>query len=385
MHLLDNAIRSDEMLVKTVDIKHRFYASSSEPLTHKELISAAEQNGDHDLIELFNDHSLGYAENGGSLDVRTEISNLYGDNIGPENIVVFPGAQSGMTIANLALLNKGDHVIIITPSYQSLEEGVKLAGASVTRVALLPEDNWLPDLEKVEAAIQGNTKHIVFNDPHNPSGSLLSMKIKEKLSAIAKKHNILLFSDEVYRLLEIDPADRTPSMAEMTNDAIALSTMSKPWGAGGCCIGWIVTQDTEIVSKLLKAQFLFAVCFSRAGEIQAMMTLRSSDAIVEKNMKIIRDNLALLNTFFKEYEDLFEWMPPQAGGTGFVKFKGPITANELAAQLLDAEILVFGPSIFDCDSELDQYFRIGFSRRTMPASLQAFKEFVDNNKAAWSQ
>jgi aspartate/methionine/tyrosine aminotransferase len=385
MHLLDNAIRSDEMLVKTVDIKHRFYASSSEPLTHKELIAAAEKNGDHDLIELFNDHSLGYAENGGSLDIRTEISNIYGDNIGPDNIVVFPGAQSGMTIANLALLEKGDHVIIITPSYQSLEEGVKFAGASVTRVALLPENNWLPDLNEVEAAIQDNTKHIVFNDPHNPSGSLLSMELKNELAALAKKHNVLLFSDEVYRLLEIDPNDRTLSMAELTKDSIALGTMSKPWGCGGAGIGWIVTQDTDIVSKLLKAQFLFAVCFSRAGEIQAMMTLRSSDAIVEKNMKIIKENLALLETFFDEYDDLFEWMPPQAGGTGFVKFKGPFTADELAAQLLEEEILVFGPAIFDCDSKLDQYFRIGFSRRTMPASLEAFKVFVDKNKAAWGR
>ena len=66
-----------------------------------------------------------------------------------------------------------------------------------------------------------------------------------------------------------------------------------------------------------------------------------------------------------------------SGGTGFVKFKGPITANELADRLLEHEILVFPPSIFDCDESLSQYFRIGFSRNTMPAALKAFQRFID--------
>ncbi|MBT7582784.1 MAG: hypothetical protein HN572_07460, partial [Kordiimonadaceae bacterium] len=69
MHLLDSPIRSDELLVETFDIKHRFYASSAEPMEHKELIAIARENGDDDLIDLYNDHSLGYAENGGSPDL----------------------------------------------------------------------------------------------------------------------------------------------------------------------------------------------------------------------------------------------------------------------------------------------------------------------------
>ncbi len=383
MHLLDNPIRSDELLVKTVDIKHRFYASSAEPMTHKELIEFATENGDQHLIDLYNDHSLGYAENGGSLDLREELSNLYGPEIGSENIVVFPGAQSGMTITTQAMIHAGDHAIIITPSYQSLEEGVKYAGGEVTRIALSPENDWQIDVAAVEAAIQENTRYLVFNDPHNPSGSLLGAETKEQLVKIAEKNNILILSDEVYRLLEIDPDERSNSIAEMSKNGLALGTMAKPFGAGGVCIGWVACQDKTIIDKLLKAQHLFAVCFARAGEIQAMMALRVRDKIVDKNMGIIRDNLKLLDTFFDEYEGLFEWMKPQAGGTGFVKFNGPLTSDELADQLLEEGILIFPSSIFDCDEDLKQYFRIGFSRKTMPASLEAFKEFVEANKASW--
>ncbi len=383
MHLLENPIRSEELLAKTVDIAHRFYASSSEPLRHKDLIAAAERRGDHALVQAYHDHSLGYADNGGTRDLRHEIATLYGPKIGADNVVVFPGAQTGMTLTAQALLHVGDHAIIVTPSYQSLEEGAKLAGCDITRVALSPASGWQLDVAAVDAAIRPNTQYIALNDPHNPSGALMSYATKQALVALAEKHNILIFSDEVYRLLELDSADRSPSMADLSNNAIALGTMSKPWGAGGTGIGWVASQDRAVCDKLRKAQHIYAVCFSRAGELQAMMALRASDDIVGKNVQIIKDNLQLLDRYFDANADLFEWVRPTAGGTGFVKFKGPITADELAAQLLEREILVFPPSIFDCEPSLEQHFRIGFSRTTMPAALEAFGAFIDEQRAAW--
>jgi aspartate/methionine/tyrosine aminotransferase len=383
MHILDNPIRSDELLVETIDIDHRFYASSAEPLTHKELIEWTRENGDDALINLFNDHSLGYADNGGSQDVREELATLYDDSISADNIVIFPGAQTAMTTTTFAMIHNGDHAVIITPSYQSLEEGVKYAGGTVTRVGLTPENNWQIDVDAVRNAIQDNTKYLIFNDPHNPSGSLLKENIKKELVSIAEEKDILILSDEVYRLLEINPDDRSNSIAEMTQNGIALGTMAKPWGAGGACIGWAVCQDKTIIEKIRKAQHLFAVCVSRAGEIQARMVVRASNQIIERNINIIKDNLKLLDVFFDENSDLFEWMKPEAGGTGFVKFKGPITSDELAKELLEEGILVFPSYIFDCEDNLKQYFRIGFSRKTMPAALDAFKEFVDERRAQW--
>ena len=385
MHLLENPVRSEVLLAKTLDIKHRFYASSAEPLTHTELMAAAERRGDHDLIEAFHDHSLGYAESGGGIDLRREIARLYGANISADNIVVFPGAQTGMTLSAQALLRGGDHSIVVTPSYQSIEEGAKLAGSEVTRVELSPDDGWQLDLKAVAVAIRPDTRYIAFNDPHNPSGALMSLATKQALIDLAEKYDLLIFSDEVYRLLELDPAERTPSMADLSVKALALGTLSKPWGAGGTGIGWVACQDPAICDKLRRAQHIYAVCFSRAGEIQAMMALRSSAEILARNMQIIRHNLGLLDEYFAANADLFEWVRPRAGGTGFVKFKGPLTANELAERLLKHGILVFPPSIFDCEEKLGQYFRIGFSRTTMPAALQEFKLFIDEQRDAWGR
>lgn len=383
MHLLDNPIRSETLLEKTFDIEHRFYASSSEPMSAAALIALARDNGDEDLIDLYHNHSLGYAENGGSLDVREAVATLYDERIGAEHVVIFPGAQTGMTLAALAMLHPGDHTIVITPSYQSMEDSAKYAGSTITRVALTPANLWQVKVSDIEAAITDSTKYLVFNDPHNPSGALMSAETKQEIVALCEQHGIRILSDEVYRLLELNADDRSASIAEMTPKGLALGTMAKPFGCGGAGIGWVVCQDLEVIQKLRRSQHMFAVCCSRAGEIQAMMALRVKDVILERNLAIIRENLALLAVFFKEYTHLFEWIPPQASGTGFVKFKGPFSAEVLAQALLKEGILVFPASIFDCDSSLEQYFRIGFSRRTMPAALEAFKRYVNTNSQAW--
>ena len=92
---------------------------------------------------------------------------------------------------------------------------------------------------------------------------------------------------------------------------------------------------------------------------------------MDKNLKIIESNLRLLDRFFEEYSQYFEWNRPVAGCTGFVKFKGLLSGDVLAQQLENEGILVFAPSVFDCSDDLEQYFRIGFSRTTMPAALEA--------------
>jgi aspartate/methionine/tyrosine aminotransferase len=82
------------------------------------------------------------------------MATLYDDNISASNIVLFPGAQTDVTLSAQALLHKGDHAIVITPSYQSLEKSPKLAGCEISRVSLSPDTNWQLDITDVEATIQ---------------------------------------------------------------------------------------------------------------------------------------------------------------------------------------------------------------------------------------
>merc|ERR1711904_537088 len=112
----------------------------------------------------------------------------------------------------------------------------------------------------------------------------MKQSVQAQLIALAEKRGVYILSDEVYRLLEHNEDDRLPAMCDVYSKGMSVVTMSKPWGACGVTIGWIATQDMELKQRLVDTQYFGPACPSRASEIQGIMILRASDAILEKNM-----------------------------------------------------------------------------------------------------
>ncbi len=358
--------------------------SFAEPLSHEELVRLSLERGDDQIVADFHEHSLVYTPNGGSLDLREEIARFYGDAITAENIVVFAGGQAALQTAAIALLDNDSHSIVFTPGYQSVLQAPVHAGSHVTQVPLHPEENWQIDPLAVEAAIQSNTRYMVTNEPYNPAGTLMSRQLQQQLKDIAEKNDIYLLSDEAYRLLEHDAKDRLPAMADLYAKGLSACTLSKPWGGCGITIGWLALQDMELRQKLIDTQYFGTACPGRSSEIQAIMTLRASDIILQKRLNIIRRNLSLLDKFFEDYGDLFEWNRPNAGAIAFVKFKGPLSSDELGYELAKSGISIKPAYVFTGDYTSHQdYFRIGYGEELMPKALAALVNFVEEHKRAW--
>lgn len=358
--------------------------SFAEPLRSEELIELSLARGDSDIVEQYKNHSLDYTDNGGSLDLREEIARLYGPKIGPENILVFAGGQVALQTASIALLDQTSHTIVFGPGYQSVQHAPMHAGSEITIIDLRPEQGWQVDPKKIEAAIKENTKYIVINEPFNPAGTLMSAETQNELKEIAEKNDIYIMSDEAYRLLEHNENDRIPAMAEFYAKGISACAMSKPWGGCGITIGWLALQDLDLKEKIIDTQYFGTACPSRASEIQAIMVLRASGEILERNLKIIRHNKALLDNFVEKYSDLFEWVRPNAGAIAYMKFKGPLTSEELGEKLAAAGISIKPAYVFSdgCDYDID-YFRIGFGESIMPKALDALIQFVEDHKEEW--
>ena len=173
-------------------------------------------------------------------------------------------------------------------------------------------------------------------------------------------------------------------MADLYEAGVSCVTLSKPWGACGVTIGWLAFQDLAIKQRLVDAQYFGTACPSRASEIQAMMTLRARDTILEKNVRIIRHNLGLLDQFMQQYSDLFEWVRPQAGAVAFLRFKGPLTSEELGQELAGAGIGIKPAYCFtDEVTEHNDFFRVGYGEAVMPKALQALTVFVEERAAIW--
>ena len=358
--------------------------SFSEPLSSEELIGYALERGDDDLVAEYHKHSLRYTPNGGSLDLREEVAKLYGPAISADHILIFAGGQVALQTAAYAVLDENSHSIVFTPGYQSVVQAPEHALSRITRINLHAENNWQIDPHEVARAIESDTRYIAFNEPYNPAGTLMKPDVQQALVEIARKHGITLLCDEAYRLLEHDEADRLPAMADAYEHGISACTMSKPWGACGITIGWLALQDLELKQKLVDVQYFGTACPSRASELQAIMTLRAHDIIVRKNLRIIQENLRLLDRFMDRHGDFFEWVRPTASTVAFVKFKGPLSSDELGEELAAAGISIKPAYVFTDDvGEYGDYFRIGFGEKVMPTALRALDEFVENNKDGW--
>lgn len=342
--------------------------SDCEPLSLKELLTLT----DKESLSLWDNLGLGYTESRGHPLLLKEIAGLYKD-ITPENIVVLC-PEEGIFIVMNVLLEPGDHVIVTFPGYQSLYEIAGSLGCSVTKWEPQESNQWSFDTKFLESAIRENTKLIVVNFPHNPTGSLPGQDSFAKIVKIAKDNNIILFSDEMYRFLEYEESDRLPAAPEVYENGCSLCGMSKSFALAGLRLGWIVTRNRNLINKILTFKDYTTICSSAPSEILAIMALRAKEEIINRNLKIIKSNLALLDRFFAGKSRLFSWNRPAAGSIALPRLLSAEKTSQFCLQLIEEKGLVLLPS-----REYDygeNHFRVGFGRRDMPAALALLEEYL---------
>jgi len=351
-------------------------ASDLETLSMKEVIQMADDEGQ----KLWNKLRLHYTEPKGLPELRHEIAKLYEEPINSNNVLCFAGAEEGIYSAMHALLEPSDHAIIITPCYQSLES-LPTAICSTTTVALQYPTQWQIDLDRIKDAIQFNTKLLVINFPHNPTGALISQEQQQRLVELARKHKMWIFSDEVYRLLEIDPTDRIPPMASIYEKGLSLSVMSKAYGLAGLRVGWIACQNVAVLDKIGEIKHYLSICNSAPSEILSLIALRASDNIHARNARLMQKNLSLLDNFFQDYSEWFEWIRPKGGCIGYPLFKGKKSIDTIAEELLkEVGVLILPSSIYDHPGN---HFRISFGRSSMPEALERLIHYINQRKQEW--
>ena len=321
---------------------------------------------------------LGYTETLGNPDLRREIAGLY-RNSPAENVLVCAGAEEGIYLFMNTVIKPGDHMIVLSPAYQSLYEIAASRGCDVTELHLQASNGWEPDLDELAKSIRPQTKAIVVNLPHNPTGYLPSKEIYMKIIEIARTHNLYLFSDEVYRGLEYDAGAQLPAACDIYEKGVSLGVMSKAYGLAGLRIGWVVTGDKELFDAMAGYKDYTTICSSGPSEFFTTLALRHKEFILKRNMEIIQSNLILLDDFFLRHSERLEWVRPDAGPIGFPCLKTPFRTGE--GQLIDnAEafcrnllektgILLLPGNMFNC-LEPEQRLRIGFGRKKLAEILQ---------------
>jgi aspartate/methionine/tyrosine aminotransferase len=349
--------------------RHLLSASDCESVKVTNLLQMA----DPECLKLWHNLKLGYTETKGHTLLRKEISNLYKEIKSDDIIVLAP--EEGIFIAFNIILNPGDHVIVLDPAYQSLFEIPKAIGCEVTKWSVFLENNqWNLDINFLQKSIKKNTKLIIINFPHNPTGFIPEASDFKNIIEIARKNKIYLFSDEMYRYLEFSRSHLYESVGDIFENGITLSGLSKSFGLPGLRIGWLTTRNKELMKKIEKFKDYTTICNSALSEILSIVALRNKDQIIGRNLNLIRENIIIVKDFIAKHDKFFKWIESKGSSVAFPLLTERMPADEFCKKLVDQKsILLLPGSIFNYPGN---HFRIGLGREAFKVVLEELESFL---------
>ena len=305
--------------------------------------------------------------------IDSDVSDLllqYGDHLGsprlrkqiapdPDDVLVTAGAAAALFIVASALVQPGDHILVLRPNYATNLETPRAIGADVEYLDLSFEDDWALDPERVSAALRPRTRLVSLTYPHNPTGAMLERHELERIVAIVDAHpTARLLLDETYR--ELAYGEPLPQVASLSPRGIGVSSMSKVFGMPGLRIGWITCRDPQLQETLLAAKEQILLAGATIDEELAARVLEARPRL----LPVIRDKVERHLTIVREWmagQDVFEWVEPRAGVVGFVRFRDGVDVDVDAFYdaLLREHGTYVGPGHwFDQDR---RGFRLGFA------------------------
>jgi aspartate/methionine/tyrosine aminotransferase len=316
---------------------------------------------------------LGYTESQGDPELRSAIAATY-ESVRPDEVVVLTTPEEGIYLAMRTLLQPGDHVVVLAPAYESLVNMAQHVSGRASRWMIQPTDNgWTIDLDQLESLVTAETRLIVVNFPHNPTGFLPSRAELEAIVEVARRQAAWLFCDEMYRGLETDSSQTMPSALELYPRALVLAGLSKVHGLPGLRSGWLVVRDETVRNELINWKHYTSICPPAPSEFLAMAALQVEDQLIARSRTIIADNLALATPFFARSPRLFRWRPPQAGSVALVELHQP-SATDYCHQLAQEAGVLLLPS--SCLGYGDGHVRFGFGRADFAANLAHYEEHL---------
>jgi aspartate/methionine/tyrosine aminotransferase len=349
-------------------VRYNLSESGVHPLSINELLE-----NEADRREFLN-LQLGYNQANGSEELRSHIAAMYED-ASAENILVGNGTAEVNFIVAWALIEPGDEVLMLTPSYLQFFGLFETFGAIVKPISLLEEQNWSPDFDALESQINAKTKIIVVTNPNNPTGAVMSAEEMRQLIDAAERVGAWLVVDEVFRGAE-RLQEESPSFWGKYEKTIITSGLSKAYGLPGLRIGWIVA--TEAMALRIWAYHDYTtICPSRASDFLASIVMRPEkrQQILGRTKAIIRTNYPVVREWIDSHGGLFSHIEPQAGAIAFLRYHLPIESGDFV------ERLRIEKSLLACSGEhfgLGKYLRVGFGSDTNQLSegLAAIDELI---------
>lgn len=283
------------------------------------------------------------------------ISALY-EKCSIKNLTLTHGGISANQLVLETVINRGDKVLCIEPSYMQMGSLAKFYGANVQSFYM--NNDWTIDIERLKDIVSNDTKVICLTNPNNPTGKEIK-KLNEIIN-IADKYGCYVVSDEAYRGLSHKENYITPAVSDIYEKGISTGSMSKTYSLAGIRLGWI-KADEKIINNINLNRQYNTISMSALDEYIAEIALLNSDKIIERNKKIIFKNKEVLKQFLIENQKNFSWIEPDSASIACVFYKENMQSDEYCERLYKEQgILVIPAKAFG----MDGFFRLGYGMNT---------------------
>lgn len=318
-----------------------------------------------EFMDRFAHRRLTYGDIEGNPAFLKGICGLYG-TVRPEHVITTHGAAGANHLVLTTLVDPGDDVVSIMPTYQQLYSIPEMCGAHVRILRLKREDRYHVDVAKLDALCDGNTKVICINNPDNPTGALLSCEEIQAIVDIARKSDAWLVCDEVYRLLVQDCDAFTTSPIDLYDKAVVVSSMSKVWSLAGIRLGWCATKSEDLRRALLSHRDYDLISCGLFDEEVGAYALEHADRILGRSLRIVRQNLAAVEEWI-EGEPHLSFVRPEAGTTCLVYYDYDVDSYDFCVRMVgETGALVTPGDAF----EEPRSFRLGYAYSESVADLK---------------
>ena len=345
-------------------------------ITINELLALSGRD-EADLYEILS-MKLTYGDIEGSDRLRAAISKLYA-NTAIADITITHGTIAANMLVHKGLVERGDHVVSIIPTYQQHYSIPRSIEANVATLSLEASDGFLPDLDRLRSMVTLETKLIALTNPNNPTGALIERPMLEAIAEVADSVGAYLLCDEVYRGTGQVGDGMVPSIVDIYHRGISTAGMSKVFSLAGLRVGWVVAPK-ELTEKIMIHRDYDTISVGMINDHFAAIALENASKVLARSQAITRENLAILDSWITN-EPRVDWVKPHAGTTAMLKLDIPMSSREFCIDLLEKTGVMLTPGdAFD----MEGYVRIGYAneREILEAGLSEMSAYLKTSLPA---
>ena len=351
--------------------RYNIAETCADSVSMEELFALTGQDGEQFWRD-FSARRLTYGSIEGVPGILEGICRLY-KTVKPEHIVPTHGAAGANHHIFCSLLEPGDEVISIMPTYQQLYSIPEAFGARVKILELSPKDRYHLNLNDLREAVTDETKMICLNNPNNPTGALMRSDELEEVVRIAKSVGAWILCDEVYRHLT-QKDEWCESITDLYEKGISVSSMSKVFSLAGLRLGWIAAKDSEALRAFRSHRDYNLISCGMFDEAVAELALANAEKLLARNRSLVRRNLSVLDEWVRNQPHV-SYVKPEAGTTALVFYDLDIPSRRFREEMFHETGAFVTPG--ECFGQ-EHCMRIGYAcdTDTLKAGLKAVDQFL---------